>query len=562
MHPSTLDICFQSVFPALYSGLRSEIKSLLLPSHLEELTVGPSGGLPAEGETAISVARAAHSGSGSKDKRRNHYTDASVWSTESGKLLLEFKGLRFSELNMGDDADAEPELLVPAWLPDFEFLSQEQILSVLRPESAVSGLINLVAFKKPTLRVGEINLTTDSVSPVWFEGTSKCLRDASEHYTYADPDSARLSTVRSGAGDRPNAEFKLLGKDANAIFPDPGVDLVIVQYQDLAAAAQTSVLERIKPSESNSDVVYLFVQRSTTASVEDADDAQLQDAGFNTLFKIPIDGSSIAYLARSIELATPPPEEEEPQVISIISADAQSELLDPLANSLSDSGYAVQLQTTFGAPTTDVKAVVVLDDFSSPVLGNVTDDQWESIRDLVVKAPSTLWVTQGAQHKVSNPNNALIHGLARSIRSENPAVRLVTLDVESQSPQGKSATILQLLESIASSEGVSGDDSEFVERNGILHVSRVLRKADAEELNVDDTVVPDSNAQSLYENAKHVQLGITNLGSLDTLELYEAINEESPLTADQVEIELYATGLNYKVCWISSSVVVLRCDPC
>jgi hypothetical protein len=281
--------------------------------------------------------------------------------------------------------------------------------------------------------------------------------------------------------------------------------------------------------------------------VEDADEAQLQDAGFNTLFKIPIDGSSFAYLARSIELATPPPEKEEPQVISIISADPQSELLDTFANSLSDSGYAVQLQTTFGAPTDDVKAVVVLDDFASPVLGDVTDNQWESIRDLVVKAPSTLWVTQGAQHKVTNPNSALIHGLARSIRSENPAVRLVTLDVEAQSPQGNSATILQLLDAIVSSEDHSGDDSEFVERDGILHVSRTLRKSDADQLNVKDAEVSTASAQSLHDNAKHVQLGITSLGSLDTLELYEAQEEEPPLAADQVEIEVYVTGLNYKV---------------
>jgi acyl transferase domain-containing protein len=548
MHPSTLDICFQSVFPALYSGLRSEIKSLLLPSHLEELTVGPSGGLPAEGETAVSVARAGHSGAGAKEKRRNHYTDASVWSTSTGQLLLEFKGLRFSELNMGDGVDADPALLVPAWLPDFEFLSQDQILTVLRPESAVADVINLVASKKPTLRVGEINLTSDSVSPAWFEGASEGLRGASEHYTYADPDSARLSTVRSSVGDRPNAEFKLLGKDANAIFPDPGVDLVIVQYQDLVATAQTSVLERIKPSEAKGDVVYLFVQRSaTTPSGEDADEALLQDAGFNTLFKIPIDGSSFAYLSRSIELATPPSEQEEPQVISIISADPQSGLLNTFTESLTEAGYAVQLQTTFGAPTNDVKAVVVVDDFSSPVLGDVTDEQWTSIRDLVLKAPSTIWVTQGAQHKVTNPNNALIHGLSRSIRSENPAVRLVTLDVESKSPRDNSVTILKLLDSIASREGGSGEDSEFVERDGILHVSRTLRKADAEELSVNDAPATAPNAQSLLDNAKHVKLGITNLGSFDSLELYEATGEEPPLAADQVEIEVYATGLNYKV---------------
>ncbi|KAL2820183.1 polyketide synthase module [Aspergillus cavernicola] len=561
LHPALIDICFQSAFPALYSGLRSEIKSLLLPSSLDELTIGPVVNQNQSSGPALSVAQARHTGTGPKGRGGNHYANASIWSMETGQLLLEFKGLRFSELNIDDGMDSEPELFAPAWVPDFELLSQDQMIKTLRLEARLSGLVNLVAFKMPRLRIGEINLTADTTLPVWFEVGSSGLRDAHEHYTYADPDSARLKAVRGLIGDRPNAEFKLLAKDSSSssIFSDPGPDLILVQHQELMSPTQQPVLERIKQSQS-SGKLYLFVQRPTAiCSVEDEDTHALQlgQAGLEILFQVPIDGSCFAYLCRSREIITTPADqhETETQTISIISTVPQSELLDSLTRSLAEAGYSVRTQTSFSPPANDVRAVVVLDDFSSPVLAEVSDDQWESIRALVLKSPSTLWVTQGAQFRVTNPNNALVHGLSRSIRAENPAARLITLDVEAQATQSNCTSIVQVLQQIACRDRHPGDDCEFVERGGILHVSRILRKGTAEELNLDHAAAPRTDTQSMHDSVKQVQLGVNHVGSLDSLQLYEVPGEDPSLLPDQVEIEVHATGLNFKDVAVSTGLV-------
>lgn len=110
----------------------------------------------------MSLAQARHGGTGQAKQRSNHYANATVWSMETGHVLLEFKGLRFSELKINDTIDSDPGIFAPVWLPDLDLLSQEQVTQVLRPKATVSDLIDLIAFKTPRLRVGEINLTADS----------------------------------------------------------------------------------------------------------------------------------------------------------------------------------------------------------------------------------------------------------------------------------------------------------------------------------------------------------------------------------------------------------------
>ncbi|KAF9894653.1 hypothetical protein FE257_006541 [Aspergillus nanangensis] len=560
VHPALIDIAFQSTFPALYSGLRSEIVSLLLPSSMDELTIGPIVPQSSLGP-ALSLAQARHNGTGQAKQRNNHSASATVWNMETGHALLEFKGLHFSELRIDDTVDSDPELFAPAWLPDLDFLPQDQFLQVLRPEATVSDLINLIAFKTPRLRVGEINLTTDSSSStVWFEQGSSSLRDAHEHYTYVDADPVRSKAVRSLVGSRPNAEFKLLGKDSSPIFAEPSPDLVLVQHQDLLSSGQLQTLERIQQGKSEGQGLYLFVQHAATAVVEEkTDEIHLHQAGYTVLFKIPVNGSSFAYLCRSTVPISSTSETTQPETptVSIISGQPDSELVNTVTQSLQDAGYLTQMQTSFSPLAANAAAVVVLDNFASPVLANVGDDQWENIRSLVLESPSTLWVTQGSQHTVTNPNGALIHGLSRSIRAENPTVRLVTLDVEAPVPVQNASSIVQLVaKRLVGHEPQPSDDFEFAERGGIVHVSRILRTSTLRELEDRQTAnaVDSAKTLSMHAMTTHVQLRTEHIGSLDSLQLYEVPGQED-LLPDQVEIEVHATGLNFKDIAVSTGLI-------
>lgn len=114
-----------------------------------------------------------------------------------------------------------------------------------------------------------------------------------------DADPVRSNAVRSLVGSRPNAEFKILGRDSSPIFDAPGPDLVLVQHQDVLSSNQLPTLERIKLGKSSGQWLYMSVQHPKTPVADNAYEIHLHRAGYTVLFKIPVNGSSFAYLCRS-----------------------------------------------------------------------------------------------------------------------------------------------------------------------------------------------------------------------------------------------------------------------
>jgi hypothetical protein len=95
---------------------------------------------------------------------------------------------------------------------------------------------------------------------------------------------------------------------------------------------------------------------------------------------------------------------------------------------------------------------------------------WDLLQGLIQAECDVLWVTCRSQMDVDRPNGSLVHGLFRSITNENPALNLITLDVEK--PTGDAA-----LHAIATRSRMLGrdltsrwKDSEFVERDGTLYI--------------------------------------------------------------------------------------------
>lgn len=191
--------------------------------------------------------------------------------------------------------------------------------------------------------------------------------------------------------------------------------------------------------------------------------------------------------------------------------------------------------------------VLVLDDLYSPLLPSIREDQWESLKILISKGTRILWVTEGSQLDVSNPSKAMIHGLARTIRAEDPSVSLTTLDVESTSGSGTLAAINSMLKSLARPAPQKYIDNEFVERDGILHVSRVKPDHLINHAEKEDVHGADAILGSLHNAKNCVRLRCDRLGTIDSLCFTEVAATELPIDDNSVEVELAAAGLNFKV---------------
>jgi predicted O-linked N-acetylglucosamine transferase (SPINDLY family) len=101
-------------------------------------------------------------------------------------------------------------------------------------------------------------------------------------------------------------------------------------------------------------------------------------------------------------------------------------------------------------------------------------EQWNIIKQIIQKQSKILWVTSGAHLNVSNPNAAAINRFFRSVRAEE-GVRLVNLDVEHPTGNTTGSAIVSCLDVLLQPETAGSSlDSEFVERGGVLQVSRLL----------------------------------------------------------------------------------------
>ncbi len=159
---------------------------------------------------------------------------------------------------------------------------------------------------------------------------------------------------------------------------------------------------------------------------------------------------------------------------------------------------------------------------------------WEPLKDFLRVAqavvsresgmPARFWlITRGAQGpRLSNPSQAALWGLARSMALEFPEMRVIRMDVEEGSswangwPRGIQA---------------AGLEDEVVVREEAVYVPRVVQR------------VPAVNTLNKAEDAQ-IELGILERGALEGLQLIPA--ERQAPAANEVEIEVRAAGVNFR----------------
>jgi hypothetical protein len=147
---------------------------------------------------------------------------------------------------------------------------------------------------------------------------------------------------------------------------------------------------------------------------------------------------------------------------------------------------------------------------------------------------------------VTHPELGLFFGAARSLISEYPTHRIMCLDVESNNSTVSFGAIDRALQHLNSVDNVKQIDAEFVERNGMFYISRIvpdkaLNKAESDcktGMEMQDTII--SGHKSI------IRLISDQVGTVDKL-LYAEMPEQPPLADDEVEVEMRAMSLNFKV---------------
>lgn len=268
------------------------------------------------------------------------------------------------------------------------------------------------------------------------------------------------------------------------------------------------------------------------------------------------------YLAGVTSDSRPEPENRGDVVlVRLSSGHVENEGILSVLSSLRELGWKVEVQNAETTESiTSKSTVIVLDELEGPVLTTASEAQWESIKKLVRSECSMLWVTSGSQMAVTDPERSIIHGLFRTIRAEEPALKLMTLDVESIATAETFANTVEAVDTVLKMTRAplkaQHNDLEYAERGGVLHINRVLQDEALNRVKFEDAAQGTMPARrvDMHDMATTVRLVTEQTGSLDSLH-YVEVETNPEIGPDSVEIQLHAAAVNFKDVAVAMGIV-------
>ncbi|KAK1595137.1 beta-ketoacyl synthase domain-containing protein [Colletotrichum navitas] len=192
------------------------------------------------------------------------------------------------------------------------------------------------------------------------------------------------------------------------------------------------------------------------------------------------------------------------------------------------------------------KYCLSLAEWESPVLFDLTDKNWERLRQVILGSAGTLWITGGAAMDCQEPLKSLMVGLSRAIRNEDAGVRLATLDLETPSSINFDDAAKNVLRVALSHSRSDGFDGEYAARGRTVYVPRVERTLDVDASLRKYEAKGRPELVSFKGCGRPLKLTIKTPGLLDTFRWEEDEVYYEPLPEDWIEVEVKAVGLNFK----------------
>jgi NADPH:quinone reductase-like Zn-dependent oxidoreductase len=211
---------------------------------------------------------------------------------------------------------------------------------------------------------------------------------------------------------------------------------------------------------------------------------------------------------------------------------------DKLRNVLSNDPGREAFVETFGEKDFSEKHVVLLQTGASS-LRHLTEDVFKSLKKILVNARSVIWV-----YRTDSPDAQMTVGLTRTLRSETLA-KIATLGIEPEDIETPENSILAAIDSlwpIDGSEPVA--DFEFKAKGSNLFVQRIVEDDVANSFVHNETHDMTISTQPFIQPGRRFKIQVGNFGALDSLYFVDDI--PTPLGEDHIELEVKATGLNFK----------------
>jgi acyl transferase domain-containing protein/SAM-dependent methyltransferase len=260
--------------------------------------------------------------------------------------------------------------------------------------------------------------------------------------------------------------------------------------------------------------------------------SELTSAGFGGLDAVVLDGEEPHQL-NAIMVAKPQVGLTKKKAVTLL-CDVNQEHAGSLSRNLESRGYTVN-QCRLDDELPESQDVISLLDSSHAIFENINVCRYEAFQQMLNGlggGSGILWITHACQVQCEDPSYAQIIGVARTIRTE------MLLDFATCEVDDIGTSPDRIVDVFARFQERREDDAlkadfEYAITKGTVNVGRIYPFSLKDELLLETT--PEDQ----------VVLDLAKPGRLETLQWTP--RETKPLSGDEVEIKIYAAGLNFKV---------------
>jgi len=494
--------------------------------------------------------------------------------------------------------------LLSGEIDPLQFLFSDDSLRKLYNEHWAIGLkdqvrsyVRALGHKKPGLKILEVGAGTGGLTAIMLEGLDAHPENSHRssyftEYAYTDisPSFFMQAKERFGelnikyrtldiAADAESQGFKLGDYDvvaaSNVLHATVDLDATLKNCRSLLKSGGKLILhENMNPDRITSGMIFGLLPGWWLSSEQHRHWSPLQSrtswqdalvrAGFSGE-EILLQGSNqqnfettpgAVMISRAVSPSNANLEEPPTPIVMIIydqSSDDQYALYQELRRQHTDLRMksllcCVSSQSLHGSDFSH-STVVMLPALDRLSLQTMRSDDFALLQIICAQAKRMVWLGKH-QESTGNLESSMAAGMARSIESEILDFNFITLTVETPSNVTRIANYIWYIIDKVPSRTSNRYENEYVERNGVLHIPRVVEAVDVTDRvfsEVEDNISNKQVSSRRWDDnsQKLMRLGVESVGLLDTL-VYEEVDPWSTeLAHDQVELKVLAVGLNF-----------------
>ncbi|KAK4506626.1 hypothetical protein PRZ48_000358 [Zasmidium cellare] len=231
------------------------------------------------------------------------------------------------------------------------------------------------------------------------------------------------------------------------------------------------------------------------------------------------------------------------QPVSVVVAD-HSQLQRDIATSIVGKVPArVVLQSDLSGSFAQPSHWISLLELEDAYFSNVTDDSWNAFKNLILNAESVLWVTKSPVSDDYDPVGGTTNGVVRALSSEFPDIKFTNLALVLSSPHDMATEIHKVWQRQVLGEML---EPEYSQQDGVLCISRLLADGHLNRKIQDATKGGEAVPAKWSADGRPLDLCMGTSGLLDTFRFKDDDLYYEPLRPGEVEVQVMATGLNFK----------------